>query len=210
VSNQVLAQHGGHEEVHEHDIPKQQNMAIWLGLAGLTFFYATFVGSNIYLRGWSPSKFALSQAEVHNLPYYALLDLIAAFITMMIAGALFKQKRWQATNIALAVLGLLVVLYALFQLWIIEMFGGMSAQIWTAYMPSSVIQLLLAIASLIYIAWIGWRSTLRDKSHFMRIFPLGMNIWMYMFMSNVVVYFLTDVVTIGSFVQWCGMHLGIH
>lgn len=209
MADHVLSHTAGHEPAHghEHDVPKQQNMAIWLGLCALTFFYATFVASNVYLRGWSPAKFAMKQLQIHNLPYLALLDLIACFIVMLVAGSYFKKKRWQALNRSLAVLGLLFVLYALFQFWIIGMFAAMSPQIWTAYMPAGVMQFLLAVTCIVYIGWVGWRSTLKDKTLLMRTFPLGMNFWMYTVISSVVVYLLTDVMTVGSIAQWCGMHL---
>jgi uncharacterized membrane protein YozB (DUF420 family) len=197
------AGHGAH--VPDHDVPKAENMGIWLGLTAFTFFYGTFIASNVYLRGWSPTKFALDQHKISNIPYYSIFDLIALFIVLIIAGSLFKAKKWKALNGVMALTGLLFVLYTLFQFWIIQMYGAMSPQIWTAYMPAGVLQLILAIASLVYIAWVGWRSTFKNKAPLQRVFTLGMNIWLYTVITSVATYLLTDVMTMGSIAQWCGI-----
>ncbi len=64
-----------HQREHGHDVLRQQNMGVWLGLTAFTFFYGTFIAANVYLRGWSPQKFALSQSQISNIPYYSALDL---------------------------------------------------------------------------------------------------------------------------------------
>jgi uncharacterized membrane protein YozB (DUF420 family) len=195
--------HGAH--VPDHDVPKAENLGIWMGLVAFTFFYGTFIATNVYLRGWSPTKFVLDQHKISNIPYYSIFDLIALFIVLIIAGSLFKAKKWKALNGVMALTGLLFVLYTLFQFWIIQMYGAMSPQIWTAYMPAGVLQLILAVASLIYISWVGWRSTFKNKAPLQRIFTLGMNIWLYTVITSVATYLLTDVMTVGSIAQWCGI-----
>ena len=196
------------EPEHGHEAPRQQNMAVWLGLCAITFFYATFIATNVYLRGWSPGKFTLDQSRVSNLPYYAVLELVLTFIVLLIAGALFRARKWKALNAALGAIGVLFVAYTLLQFQIVVMFSHMSPQVWTAYMPSSVIQLLLSLVCVVHVAWIGWRSTFRNRRPLQALFPLGMNWWMYSVITSVVTYLLTDVMTVGSITAWCGMHLG--
>lgn len=195
---------------HEHDIPKQQNMATWLGICAITFFYATFIASNVYLRGWSPSKFTLDTSKVGSLPYYSVLTLVLTFIVLLVAGGLFRSKKWRALNAVMAFIGLLFVAYVIMQFQLVVMYGQLSAQVWTAYMPSGVMQLLLALLSLVFVGWVGWRSTFRSKTAFRRLFPIGMNYWMYCVLTSVVTYLLTDVMSVGSIAQWCGAHLGLY
>lgn len=197
--------HGAHDENLDHQ--GNANLAIWLGLLALTFMYATFVASNVYLRGWDPQKFTLNSSVLKDLPYYNTLVLIVSGLLFVLAGTFFVKNQWRAFTsvLALSTLAWVAVLLTQFQLMI--QFIKFSPQIGTIYGPTAVIQFLLELIGLILLAYAGWYVGYGNKKKIDQFFPVAMNVWIYTVVSTIVVLLLENVMTVGQFAAWCGQHV---
>ena len=70
--------------------------ATWLSLLSFTFFIATFVASNVYLRGWNPEQFNVSLGYYADLPNYSTLVLLVAGIITFVAGGAYRKGAWKS------------------------------------------------------------------------------------------------------------------
>lgn len=195
---------------HEENIDRQGNLVlgIWLGLSGLTFTGASFVASNVYLRKWSPSKFALPKAALlRDLPYLSTLLLLLAGILCLVAGALYLRDRWKAFNAVLALTTLSFVGVVAIDLRLFLWFSFTSAQVRTIYAPTAFIEMGVSITSLGLLAACGWYASYGNKARINYFFPAAMNWWLYNVLFGIGVLLMENVITVGSFAAWCGQHL---
>ncbi|MCL6444079.1 MAG: hypothetical protein K6T83_11590 [Alicyclobacillus sp.] len=208
-----MAMHEAHvtgHHAHDENIDHQgnANLAIWLGLVALTFTTATFVGTNVYLRGWNPSKFDTLHAKLLiDLPYYDVLLLILGAILLFIGGGLFVKNRWSALRGVLALTTLVFVAVMVVQFRLTLWFAWSSPQIATIYAPTSAIEFLLSLVCVIMFAVAGWYASFGNKAKINAFFPVAMNVWLYTVVSAVVILLVENVMTVGQFAAWCGQHL---
>lgn len=200
---------GPHFDHHENIDPQgNANLAVWAGLVGLTFMTGTFVASNVYLRGWSPSKFGkLKPGLLTTLPDYVVLLSIISAILVFVAGALFVKDKWGPFRsvLALAVLSYFAMTGIQFRLmlWV----GHYSKQAATIYAPTETIQFALSVVCVILLVVAGWYATFADKTKINAYFPVATNVWIYATLSNIVILLLEHVLTVGQFAAWCGQHV---
>lgn len=200
--------HMGHH-AHDENIDHQgnANLAVWLGLVAMTFTTASFVGSNVYLRGWNPAKFVLQSQLLKDLPYYSTLLLLLSGLLVLLAAVFFARDKWTAFNavLALATMSFVAVLAVQFRMMI--WFMDYSKQIATIYAPTAVLQFLLTLICVILLAYAGWYASYGRKEKINKFFPVAMNVWLYAVFSGIVIMLLEDVMTVGQFAAWCGQHL---
>lgn len=201
--------HGpGHIDMHEGiDAQGNANFAVWCGLVALTFMTGTFVAANVYLRGWSPTKFNLKPSLLTSLPDYSVLMAIVSAILLVIAGGFFVKNRWGAFNAMLGLSTLAYVAMTGIQFRLMLWLGHDSVQSATAYAPTAVVQFVLSCICVILLVVAGWYSSFASKTKVNRFFPVAMNVWLYTAFSSIVILLLENVLTIGQFAAWCGQHL---
>lgn len=197
-----------HFDHHENMDPQANaNFGVWAGLVALTFMTATFVASNVYLRGWSPTKFVLKSAVLKDLPYYTVLLSILSAVILLVAARFFIKDRWRAFTVSLALATLFYVALAAVQFQLMFRFGHASIQDATIYVPTAVIQFALTGVGVVLLAVAGWYSGFANKAKLNAFFPVAMNVWLYSAMSGIVILLVEDVLTVGQFAAWCGQHL---
>lgn len=201
-------------QVHVHHVDDENldrqanaNLGVWFGLAALTFFSATWLASNVYLRGWSPTKFQLNNALLKDLPYLETLLLIVSGVLIFIAGAFFVKNKWTAFRAALALAVLSFVATAAVQFRMTIWLTGYSPQIRTIDAPSAAIGFLLSATSVVLLAVAGWYTSYGSRRKINQFFPVAVNVWIYTVMFGIIVLFLEDVITVGQFAAWCGLHV---
>ncbi len=197
--------HVAHDENIDHQ--GNANLAVWFGLVSLTFFSATWVASNVYLRGWSPTKFQLKDALLTNLPYLETLFLLLSGILVFIAGAFFVKNKWTAFRGVLALTTLSYVTAAIIQFRLMLWLAGYNAQIRTIDAPTAAIMFLLSVISVILLVVAGWYSAYGSHHKINQFFPVATNVWIYTAMFGIIVLFLENIITVGQFAAWCGLHV---
>lgn len=197
--------HMNHDENIDHQ--SNANFAVWCGLVALTFMTATFVASNVYLRGWSPTKFVLNTGLLKDLPYYTVLLSIISAGVLLVASRFFIKDRWRAFSITLAVATIFYIALAAVQFQLMLRFGHVSVQAATIYVPTAVIQFCLTGVGVVLLAVAGWYTGFANKAKINGFFPVAMNVWLYTAMSGIVILLIEDVLTVGQFAAWCGQHL---
>lgn len=203
---------GGHHPAHDENLDHQgnANLAVWLGLIALTFTTATFVGTNVYLRGWNPSKFDANFANsllLKDMPYYDVLFMLLSAVFLFIAGAFFAKNMWRAFNGMLALTTLSFVALLICEFDLMRWFAGYSQQVATIYAPTAVIEFLLTCVCVVLLCFAGWYSSFANKKKINAFFPVAMNVWLYSVFSGIVIILLENVMTVGQFAAWCGTHL---
>lgn len=204
--------HAGEHRAHDENLDHQANgnLAVWLGLVALTFMTASFVGSNVYLRGWNPSKFDVrfkNQLLLQDIPFIHILLLLVSVVFLLIAGTFFVKNRWRAFNLMLALTTLAYVGVMITAFDMMIWFGNYSPQVATIYAPTETIQFLLSVICVVLLMIAGWYSSFGSKRKINSFFPVAMNVWMYTAFSSLVIWLMEDVVSIGQFAAWCGQHL---
>lgn len=200
------AAHHAHDENIDHQ--GNANLAVWLSLASTTFITATFVGANVYLRGWSPTKFdTLNVPLLKDLPYYDVLLQIVAALLLFGAGALFVKNRWRAFNLLLGLSAATFIAVFIIQFRLTVWFANASPQIATIYAPSSTIEFLTTGVCVVLVGIAGWYASFGSKKKINYYFPVFMNVWLYSVCAGIVILLLEDVMSIGRFAAWCGQHL---
>jgi len=202
------ASHGaGSEHAHAEDPVKNGLIGVWLGLVALTFFLAVWIGSNAYLRSWSPAKFSLSAGAGQELPYWDTLVLIIACIVLFIAGSLFKKGAWRGFNAMLMLTAILFLAFTDIEFWLLQYFLSASVQVKTAYFATTAIQFTLGCLSVLLLIIAGVYASYRNKEKIRNFFPVVMNVWLYTVAISIVILLVTDVMTVGQFGAWCGTKL---
>ncbi|MCL6593351.1 MAG: hypothetical protein K6T31_05195, partial [Alicyclobacillus sp.] len=147
VDQAHMSGHAAHHDEHV-DHQANANFAVWCGLTALTFTTGTFVASNVYLRGWSPSKFVLDDRLLRDLPYYTVLFSVISALLLLLAASFFKRDRWKAFNLTLALATLTYAVTTLTQFRMTLWFAGYSKQVATIYAPTSAMQFLLNVVGI--------------------------------------------------------------
>jgi uncharacterized membrane protein YozB (DUF420 family) len=197
--------HFDHNENIDHQ--GNANLAVWLGLVALTFMTATFVACNVYLRGWAPSKFHLSDKVLTDLPYVTVLLSIISVILLFVAASFFARDKWRAFNLVLALTTLVYIAQVMVEFNLMLWFAGYSKQVATIYAPTAVMEFALTVVCVILLVAAGWYASFANKRKINSFFPVGMNVWLYAAFSNVVILLVEDVMSVGQFAAWCGQHL---
>lgn len=199
--------HGAHEDEHI-DHAGNANLAVWLGMVAVTFTSATFVATNVYLKGWSPANFDVPLTGLlHDLPYWVTLVLILCGISVFVSGSLFVRNRWRAFNAMLALMTVLYVVAMILQFRLMLWFAGQKPQLMTIYTPTAVIEFSLVVVCVALLAGAGWYASYGNKAKINAFFPVAANVWIYTAMFGIVVLLLENVITIGQFAAWCGQHI---
>lgn len=200
-----------HFDDENYDHQGHANLATWLGLVAATFTTASFVASNVYLRGWNPTKFntnfANQQYLLKDLPYVDVLMMLVSGVLLLIAASLFRRNKWKAFNLLLALSTLSYVTVLITQFKLMVWFAGSSQQIATIYAPTAAIQFLFTFLCVILLGFAGWFASYGSKAKINYYFPVFMNVWLYTILAGIVILFLENVLTIGQFAAWCGQHL---
>lgn len=194
---------------HHENIDSQgnANLGVWSGLVALTFMTATFVASNVYLRGWSPTKFALKSGVLKDLPYYTVLLSVISALILLGAARFFIKDKWRAFSLTLGLATLFYVALAAVQFQLMLRFGHASVQDATIFVPTATIQFCLTLVGVVLLAVAGWYAGFANKAKLNTFFPVAMNVWLYSAMSGIVILLVENVLTVGQFAAWCGQHL---
>lgn len=180
-------------------------LATWLGLVSFTFFLATFVASNVYLRGWKPEVFGVPiSPEIQNLSYISTLVLIVTGILLMFAGVQFRNSQYKLFRGTMAVGAILYVSYFILQIQLLKGYIAQGTAIATINAPITAFQMLGTLVSLGMIAAVGWYGDSKDGKVLRRLVPGAMAVWMYAVVVGITVLIITDVVHVGEFAEWCG------
>ncbi|MDB5084767.1 MAG: hypothetical protein JWN30_1653 [Bacilli bacterium] len=199
------AEHG-HADAHHmitHDTVKAANMGVFLGTVSFTFFSATAVACNVYLRSWSHDQFTLADRALKDLPYLDTLTLIVAGLLLLLAGRFFRTKSWRKFNVTMALAVPLYLIIGDVQYWIIDALSKQNSQIQTAYMGPALIEFALTVLSFILLVRVNWITREKLKTYF----PICMNVWLYTIASSIIMLLITDVVNFGDMAAWCGTKL---
>jgi uncharacterized membrane protein YozB (DUF420 family) len=200
--------HGGHHADEHIDHQGNANLAVWLALSAVTFMSATFVATNVYLKVWTPSKFATHLSGLlQDLPYWVTVFLVLSGLSVVTAGALFLRDKWRAFNGVLAVTTVLYTVVLVLQFRLMLWFAGYNAQVATIYAPTAIIEFLLILVGVALLAVAGWYASYADKTKINQFFPVAMNVWIYSVLFGIAVLFMENVITVGQFAAWCGQHI---
>lgn len=200
--------------VHSHDpmvpgkgIKDIGQLGTWLGLISFTFLFATFIASNVYLRGWSPETFSVNlPSQMQNIVYLNFLFTILAGALAIAMGISYKKKN---NSLFLSLYGLMGAAFLgsmILTSWMIGQYHGMSAAAWTAYGMVEIFMLVLSVISLILFI-IGIVYMIRRKKALNRFIPAALSVWVYTMIMGIVVFIQCDLMEVGQFLEWCGIKL---
>lgn len=183
-------------------------LAAWLGLVSYTFFLATFVAANVYLRGWRPDVFGVElPADVKSFSYISTLVLIVTSVVLLIAGVSFRNGSYKKF---LGTMGFGAILYAthlVLQIQLMMKYIALGKAVATINATITAFQILITLTSLALIAAVGWYGDAKDGKVLRRLVPGAMAVWMYAVVVGIAVMIITDVVSVGQFAEWCGTRL---
>jgi uncharacterized membrane protein YozB (DUF420 family) len=183
--------------------------ATWLSLIAFTFFLATFVAANVYLRAWSPDKFNVDFGDSANLPYVTTLFLLIAGFIVLLAGSFYKQNKRKAFMGTMVLATIAFFVYGLTEMWLLVDTYYLGAQAWTAYLGIYALQVALALVNIVFIGAIAKHFGDRNDAALRRLVPAAMSVFMYTVVVGISVLLVTDVVSVGQFAEWCGTKLQV-
>jgi uncharacterized membrane protein YozB (DUF420 family) len=181
--------------------------ATWLALCSFTFFLATFVAANVYLRGWSPEKFNVDFGAQADLPGYTTLVLIVAGLLSIIAGNFWRSGQLGKFKGAMVLVTLAFFVYVVMQIWLIAYTWYLGAAAWTIYLGVYVCQILLTFVCIGFIISIAKYFGDRNEKQLRSLVPAAMSVFLYTVVVGVACLVITDVITVGEFAEWCGTKL---
>lgn len=201
--------------VHSHDpmvpgkgIKDIGQLGTWLGLISFTFLFATFIASNVYLRGWSPETFSVNlPGPVQNIVYLNFIFTILAGLLSIALGMSYKKKK-NSLFISLYVLAAIAFLGDMILTgWIINHYYGMGASAWTAYGMVEIFMLILDVVSLVlFIVGFFYMNQKKSKS-LNRFIPGALSVWVYTMIMGIIVFIQCDLIQIEQFLEWCGIKI---
>ena len=201
--------------VHSHDqmvpgkgIKDIGQLGTWMGLISFTFLFATFIASNVYLRGWSPETFSINlPGSVQNIVYLNFLFTVLAGVLSISAGISYKKKK-NALFMTLYILSAMAFVGdSILTGWIVGHYYGLSAAAWTAYGMVEIFMLILDVISLVlFIVGFFYMGPKKNKS-LNRFIPGALSVWVYTMIMGVIVFIQCDLIEVGQFLEWCGMKL---
>lgn len=178
-------------------------LGTWLGLISTLFFIATFVAANVYLRGWSPEVFALSQSS--DLPYMSTLTLLLGAIAALFMGNSFRKRANGAFVAGLLVSAILFAVSMVQEWMLIKEMAALGPAVWTSYVTVYVCQfLMLLISVILFVIAIGFHFRGNEKA-LKRFIPASMSVWLFTLMLGIGILLLTNVMTVEQFAEWCGV-----
>ncbi len=198
---------------HQHNYPPAYEpgpgmkdngqFAVWLGLISALFFIATFVSSNVYLRGWSPDVFNLKQTS--DLPYLSTLVLLAGAVAALFTGSAFRKRANGAFTVGLLLSAALFAVSLVLETLLIKEFAALGPAAWTAYLTVYLCQwIMLAICVILFVIAIAFHFGGKEKK-LVRLVPAAMSVWLFTVMLGLAILLLTNVMTVGQFAEWCGV-----
>lgn len=205
-----MASHHSHIPLPEPGpgIKDNGQLAAWLGLIAYTFFLATFVAANVYLRGWKPDVFGVKlPSEVTSLSYLSTVVLIVTGVILLIAGMLFRNGSYKKFIGTMGIGALAYAGYLLLQIQLLKKYIAQGAAIGTVNGTITAFQMLITLVSLVFIAAVGWYGDRKDGKALSRLVPGAMAVWMYAVVIGITVLIVTDVVSVSEFAGWCGTRL---
>jgi uncharacterized membrane protein YozB (DUF420 family) len=199
--------------VHSHDpmvpgkgIKDIGQLGTWLALISFTFLFATFIASNVYLRGWSPESFALNlSAEIKNIVYLNFIFTILSGILAIATGISYKKKK-NSLFLAFYILMGGAFLGDLFLTgWMVTHYYHLGATAWTAYGMVEILMLLLDLVCVILFLT-GFFYMKKNKAKSLnRFIPGALTVWVYTMIMGIIVFIQCDVMQIEQFLEWCGI-----
>ncbi len=202
-----MAKHNNHAypPVYEPGKGMKDNgqFAVWLGLISTLFFIATFVSSNVYLRGWSPDVFALKQET--DLPYLSTLTLLIGALGALFTGNSFRKRANGAFTAGLLVSTVLFTASLVQEWMLIKELAALGPVAWTAYVTVYVCQfIMLLISVVLFLVAIGFHIRGNEKA-LQRFIPASMSVWLFTLMLGIAILLLTNVISVEQFAEWCGV-----
>lgn len=184
-------------------IKDNAQLGVWLGLISALFLIATFVSSNVYLRGWSPEVFALKNQS--DLPYLSTLTLLIGAVAAILTGNAFRNRKDRAFAAGLFVSMILFAASFVQECLLIKEMAALGPAAWTAYVTVYVCQALMLLVSVVlFVIAIGFQLR-RNENALKRFIPASMSVWLFTLMLGIGILLLTNVVTVEQFTEWCGV-----
>lgn len=177
-------------------------LGVWLGLISALFLIATFVSSNVYLRGWSPEVFALKYQT--ELPYTSTLTLLIGALASIFTGNAFRNRKDGAFAAGLYLSMILFAAAFVQECMLIKEMAALGPAAWTAYVTVYVCQaIMLLISVVLFVVAIGFQLR-RNENVLKRFIPASMSVWLFTLMLGLAILLLTNVVSVEQFAEWCG------
>jgi len=181
--------------------------ATWLGLISFTFFIGTFVAANVYLRGWNPEKFTVDFGANADLPSITTLVLLVAGFILVLAGSAWRNHALKKFKVLMVLATLAFTAYAVMLMWLMVHTWYLGAAAWTTHLGIYFLQFILALACIVFIAFIGMAFSDASEKKLRSIVPAAMSVFIYTVLVGVTVLVVTDMIDIGQFAEWCGVRL---
>lgn len=182
-------------------------LATWLSLISFTFFLATFVAANVYLRACSPDQFNVDFGAQADLPSFTVIALLLAGFLAYFAGTSWKAGKRKAFVGFMVALTLVFFVYTALQMYLIAFTWYLGAGAWTGYIGIYVCQILLAFTIIGFlIANVKYYGD-RNEKQMRSLVPATMSIIFYAVVIGLAVLVITNMISIGEFADWCGTKL---
>ncbi|MFD2171839.1 hypothetical protein [Tumebacillus lipolyticus] len=181
--------------------------ATWLSLISFTFFFATFVAANVYLRGWAPDKFTVDFGPNADLPAITTIILLVAGFILLLAGNFFRSNAMGKFNVMMILATLAITAYAVMQIWLMVYVHEQGAHAWTTHMGIYLLQLCLALVCITFMMFIGKYISERNIKALNRLVPAAMSVFLYTVITGVLTLVITDMISVGEFAEWCGTRI---
>lgn len=182
-------------------------LATWLSLCAFTFFLATFVASNVYLRAWSPEKFNVDFGAQADLPGFTVIALLLAGFLAYFAGTSWKAGKRKAFMGFMVALTLVFFAYTALQMYLIAYTWYLGAGAWTAYLGIYVTQILLAFVIIGMLIAVAKYFGDRNEKQLRSLIPATITVIFYAVVTGLIVLVLTNMMSVGEFADWCGTKL---
>ncbi|ASS76432.1 hypothetical protein CIG75_16690 [Tumebacillus algifaecis] len=181
--------------------------ATWLSLISFTFFLATFVAANVYLRGWAPDKFTVDFGPNADLPAITTIILLVAGLLLLLAASFFRSKAMGKFNIMMVLSTLAITAYAVMQIWLLFYTHEQGEHAWTTHMGIYFLQLALSLVCIGFMMAIGKYYSERNIKALNRLVPAALSVFLYTVATGVLTLVLTDMISVGEFAEWCGTRI---
>lgn len=203
-----MAVHAQEDRMPKKGIRDNGQFGVWLGLLSFTFFFAVFIVSNVYLRGWSPEVFTIElPPTLQNLVYDNLVLLIVMGAFSLAGGICYRKRKdgWAAALLATACAA--AIGYLILDWTVIEGYRALGPAAWTAYVIVHVMMEGLVGLCVILYGLVFYRMMQKKEAVLNRLIPGATAVWLYTLIMGFVVFVQCDVVDIGQFGEWCGVKL---
>lgn len=181
-------------------------LATWLGLISFTFLFATFIASNVYLRGWSSETFSVKlSTPLQNVVNITMLFTILAGILSLGVGISYKKRNNTLFSSFLILTGVSFLADIILTWVLINQYKAMGAAPWTTYGMVEIFMLALHVVSFVFFSF-GLVYMLRNKGGVLnRFIPASLSVWIYTVLMGIIVFIQCNLVQIGQFAEWCGL-----